>query len=303
MNRTFKIRKIGVGYFGFVILILFLFVSQSIAQEHLVIVGGGDRPAEAMSRFVEWAGGKDKAHILIIPWATEEPEASFKYLKEDFAPFRPKEIELAPIAPLTAEKKSAFLNQLKNATGVFFTGGDQVKVMNVLKDETLLQALKNRYKDGTVFGGTSAGTAIMSSQMITGEGDFTVIDGKKVETINGLGLLPDDVIVDQHFIKRQRENRLFGLILQNPSKLGVGIDEGTALLVTNNRYAEVVGASQVMVVKSKNHDGILTVFLIPSGKTLDLQKRLPVKSKVFKKTAQNAFSNNENNFESAFGAR
>lgn len=288
MNRAFSFNKSSGSSFGLIVLFLLLFASQIFAQEHLVIVGGGDRPGAAMSRFVEWAG-KDKAHILIIPWATAEPEASFKSLKEDFEPFRPKEIELAPIAPFTSEKKEAFLNQLKNATGVFFTGGDQVKIMDVLKDETLLQALKQRYKDGIVFGGTSAGTAIMSEQMITGEGDFTVIDGKKVETVQGLGLLPTDVIVDQHFIKRQRQNRLFGLILQNPLKFGVGIDEGTALLITDNRYAEVVGATQIMVVNSKKRDGILSVFLVPSGKTLDLKKRLPAKDKVFKKTTQSKF--------------
>lgn len=271
MNRFFKFRKININAFGLTSLILILFVSQSFAQEHLVIVGGGERPTAAMSKFVEWAG-KENAHILIIPWATAEPEESFKSFKETFEPFHPKEIELAPIAPLTNETKSAFLNQLKNATGVFFTGGDQVKVMDVLKDETLLQALKKRYKDGIVFGGTSAGTAIMSDKMITGEGDFTIIDGKKVETVKGLGLLPDNVIVDQHFIKRQRQNRLFGLILQNPSKFGVGIDEGTALVILDNRYGEVVGTSQVMVVNSSKKNGALNIFLLKPGEWLDLRK-------------------------------
>ncbi|MEP7037559.1 MAG: cyanophycinase [Acidobacteriota bacterium] len=278
MNRFFKFRKININAFGLTSLILILFVSQSFAQEHLVIVGGCERPTAAMSKFVEWAG-KENAHILIIPWATAEPEESFKSFKETFEPFHPKEIELAPIAPLTNETKSAFLNQLKNATGVFFTGGDQVKVMDVLKDETLLQALKKRYKDGIVFGGTSAGTAIMSDKMITGEGDFTIIDGKKVETVKGLGLLPDDVIVDQHFIKRQRQNRLFGLILQNPSKFGVGIDEGTALVILDNRYGEVVGTSQVMVVNSSKKNGALNIFLLKPGEWLDLRKHAPGKKR------------------------
>jgi cyanophycinase-like exopeptidase len=94
---------------------------QTNAQERLIIIGGGNRPTEAMSKFVQWAG-KENAHILIIPWATAEPEATFASLKKEFTPFNPKEIELAPIAPLTEEKKNKFLNQLKNATGVFFTG-------------------------------------------------------------------------------------------------------------------------------------------------------------------------------------
>lgn len=267
-----KFHSSRINHYALLSIIMILLFLQTNAQERLIIVGGGKRPELAMAKFVEWAG-KERAHILIIPWATSEPQASFEYLKKDLAAFNPKEIELAPIAPITEEKKSKFLNQLKNATGVFFTGGDQVKIMAVLKDESLLRTLKHSYSNGTVFGGTSAGAAIMSSQMITGEGDFTVIDGKKVQTSLGLGLLPDDVIVDQHFIKRQRENRLFGLILQNREKLGIGIDEDTALVLTDNRYGEVVGKSQIMMVAAQKNNGTLIIHLFQPGQRLDLRKR------------------------------
>ena len=154
-----------------------------------------------------------------------------------------------------------------------------MKVMDVLKDATLLRALKKSYEDGVVFGGTSAGTAIMSDKMITGEGDFTVIDGKQVEISQGLGLLPDDVIVDQHFIKRQRQNRLFGLILQNRRMYGIGIDEGAALLILDNRYGEVVGTSQVMIVNSSKKNGALNIFLLKPGEWLNLRKHAPGKKR------------------------
>lgn len=271
--HNFHLQKIN--HFALTVaLMLILLFSQANAQQRLVIVGGGERPKAAMSKFVEWAGGAGQARILFIPWATSEPEASFKYFKESLAAFSPQETEVAPVAPLTEEKKSKFLSQLKNATGVFFGGGDQTRIMTALKDESLLQALKQRYAAGTVFGGTSAGAAIMSAQMITGEGDFTVIDGSKVQTNLGLGLLPDYVIVDQHFIKRQRENRLFGLILQNPEKFGVGIDESTAILVTDNRFAEVVGASQVMLVSANaGQRQALIIYLAQPGDRFDLRKR------------------------------
>jgi len=249
---------------------------QARAQERLVIVGGGTRPQAAMAKFVEWAG-KEHSHILVIPWATEEPESAFDYFKKDLVAFNPETVEIAPVAPMTPEKKQKFLAQLAKATGVFFTGGDQVKIMNVLKDDSLLTELRKRYEAGVVFGGTSAGTAIMSRQMITGEGDFTVIDGKKVETSTGLGLLPDYIIVDQHFIKRQRQNRLFGLILQE-RKFGVGIDEDTALLVTDNRFAEVIGANQVMTVDPQR-DGSLVIRLLHPGEILDFRTRRPEKKR------------------------
>lgn len=257
-------------------IMLFTAFVRTQAQERLVIVGGGTRPQTAMAKFVEWAG-KERSRILVIPWATEEPESAFDYFKKDLVAFSPVTIELAPAAPMTPEKKQKFLAQLAKATGVFFTGGDQVKIMNVLKDESLLQDLRKRYAEGVVFGGTSAGTAIMSRQMITGEGDFTVINGKKVETSIGLGLLPDYIIVDQHFIKRQRQNRLFGLILQE-RKFGVGIDEDTALLVKDNRFAEVAGANQVMTVDPQR-DGSLVIRLLHSGEILDLRTRKPEKKR------------------------
>jgi cyanophycinase len=251
--------------------LLLAFVRSSGAQERLVLIGGGGRPAAAIARFVEWARG-ESAQILVITWATQDPKDAFASISKDFAPFHPKSIELAPVAPLNSATREQFLLQLKNATGVFFTGGDQARIMNVLKDATLLEALRARYHAGVVFGGTSAGTAIMSKRMITGEGDFTVIDGAKVQTSEGLGLLPADTIVDQHFIKRQRENRLFGLLLARQARLGVGIDENTALLVTDNARGEVVGASQVMLIDARRADDSLTIYLLRAGARIDLSK-------------------------------
>jgi cyanophycinase len=108
--------------------------------------------------------------------------------------------------------------------------------------------------------------------MITGEGDFTVIDGAKVETREGLGLLPG-AIVDQHFLKRQRENRLFGLILKYPEMLGVGVDQATALLVEDGLWGEVAGDGQVMLVDGRHEPGALLVRLFKNGERIDLAKR------------------------------
>jgi len=238
------------------------------AGERLVIVGGGDRPKEAMSRFVEWAGGPENCRILVISWATEEPKESFDYFREDLAALKPAVVEPAPPRPLTASGKAVFLGQLSRATGVFFTGGDQSRIMEVLRDAELIGALRARYQAGVVFGGTSAGAAIMSERMITGEGDFTVIDAAKVEIRPGLGLLPG-VIVDQHFIKRQRENRLFSLVLAHPEERGIGIDENTAILVEDGHKAEVVGTSLVMLVDAHEKDA-LVLRLLRAGQTFEV---------------------------------
>jgi cyanophycinase len=265
------VRRAGVGC------VIVALAASASARERLVLVGGGERPAAAMRRFVEWAGGAS-ARLLVISWATDYPKESFDSFAEDVAPLRPASVEPAPTRPLTPDGRAAFLAQLEKATGVFFTGGDQVKIMDVLADAPLAEALRARYRAGVVFGGTSAGTAIMSSVMITGNGNFDVIDGGQVETKTGLGLLRG-TIVDQHFIARKRQNRLFGLILRHPDRLGVGVDEDTALLVVDNRFAEVVGAGRVTTVDARGRAGALVMYLLEPGRRFDLRKRVPIGSK------------------------
>jgi cyanophycinase len=245
------------------------------AGEKLVLLGGGPRPPEALARFVEWAGNGD-SHLLVVTWASAEPLESYASLEKDLRLYRPASIESAPFAPLAAGDKPKLLAAVKRATGIFFGGGDQGRIMDVLEDRELADALRARYRDGVVFAGTSAGTACMSALMITGGGDQTVLDGQRVEVRDGLGLLPD-VILDQHFLKRQRQNRLFGLVLDHPRLLGVGVDEGTALAVRNNRHAEVVGPGPVMMVDAVAGTDDLVVSLVRPGEAFDLKARKRVR--------------------------
>jgi cyanophycinase len=248
-------------------------------ETRLVIIGGGDRPPEALARFVTWAGGRE-ARVLVLSWASGEPRESCEAILEELLPHSPGEAACGPhatldasgkAAPLDAGRTKAALDALARATGVFFTGGDQARIMDVLADPELLAALRARFAAGAVVGGTSAGAAVMSPRMITGEGDFTVVDGDKVETRPGLGLV-EGVIVDQHFVKRQRENRLFGLVLKHPGERGVGIDEDTALLVRGGHRAEVVGKGPVMLVDATGEDR-LAITLLRSGQQTDLRHR------------------------------
>lgn len=246
--------------------------SAAAAERRLVAIGGGDWPEAASRRFVEWSGGP-RARLLLVLWATSVPDESYEDMRAEFAKHGPAAIERAPLAPLDAEKRARLLEQLEAATGVFFSGGDQVRIMAVLgPDADLLQRVRARYAAGVAFGGTSAGTAAMTTPMITGEGDFTVIDGRKVETAPGLDLLPG-VVLDQHFVKRQRQNRLFGLVLDQPRLLGVGVDEATAVLVRDDRRAEVVGRGQVLVVDGRAGRGRLRVDVLRDGQAFDLRRR------------------------------
>lgn len=254
-------------------LLLHIFALASFGQQRLFVVGGGSRPVDGMKKFVEWSGGPN-AKLLMITWASGVPEESFEALKKGFGQFPHKSLEHAAMRPLDAEKRAKFVEQLKSATGVFFSGGDQNRIMDVLADEELLKLIREKYLKGTPFGGTSAGAAVISDPMMTGDADLKIIDGSKVGVRKGLGLLPN-VIFDQHFLVRQRHNRLLGLVMQNPKMLGIGIDEDTAVLVEDNRKLTVVGATKVLFVHSTRSNKEFAMAILGPNETFDLKKRKP----------------------------
>lgn len=251
--------------------LLLLLSIPAFAQQRLLVVGGGERPADAMKKFVEWSGGA-KSRVLVVSWASGEPEASFESLRKQFTESGAGEVVHAPVRPLDADKRKQFIDAMATATGVFFSGGDQNRIMDVLADEELYKLLKEKYSKGIAFGGTSAGAALMSDPMMTGEADLKVLDGTKVGVRKGLGLLPG-VIFDQHFLIRQRHNRLFGLVLVNPTMLGIGIDEDTAVLIEDNQRLTVAGATQVMFAHAPKGRQPLQVSFLKPGEKFDVKKR------------------------------
>lgn len=245
----------------------------AFGQQRLLVIGGGERPAEAMKQFVAWSGGQ-RSTILVITWASGVPDESFASLKKQFTEAGAGNVLDAPRRPLDEKGRAEFMRMLEQASGVFFSGGDQNRIMDVLADEPLLTSLRARYAAGVPFGGTSAGAAVMSDPMMTGDADLKLLDGKKVGVRKGLGLVPN-VIFDQHFLVRQRHNRLFGLVIENPRMLGIGIDEDTAVLIEDNRRLQVVGKTQVMFVHSRSGRQPFQVSFLNSGERFDLRERRP----------------------------
>jgi cyanophycinase len=140
--------------------------------------------------------------------------------------------------------------------------------MDAVKNTPVYEAIMHAHNNGAVIAGTSAGAAVMSLKMITGnqlkhpeaEGGFTTIENENIEIAEGLGLLKD-VIIDQHFIRRQRLNRLIAASAENPDQLCVGIDESTAIIV-NGDTASVIGIGQVVVLKNKTGPAVVKEGLI-----------------------------------------
>lgn len=151
-------------------------------------------------------------------------------------------------APQSITEQYDFVRNLQQATGVFFSGGDQSLIMDTFQipgGSMVQRALVEAYHNGIVFGGTSAGTAIMSRNMITG----SIQDDGQVPIGIGLGFLPPHVIVDQHFSQRDREARLLRAKTQSGTKIAIGIDEDTAIIVRNKSEIRVDGDHSVRIYR------------------------------------------------------
>lgn len=242
--------------------LLLLFSLAGLADTTLFLFGGGARPVGALQEFVKASGG-DQGRFLVIPWASEDNEGA-ENIQKDLAKLTRAKIDIISNNASQVEK------QISDATGIFFAGGDQVKAMEIMKSFSVKSLLQKRFADGVAFAGTSAGTAIMSQRMITGEGDFTVIDGKAVEVSEGLGLLPYEVIVDQHFVIRSRFNRLAGVVLSTKA-LGIGVDENNALVIYNNTSAKLFGETEALFFTPENAQK-LSIDLFKKNDFIDLKK-------------------------------
>ncbi|MFL5812069.1 MAG: cyanophycinase [Bdellovibrionia bacterium] len=231
------------------ILALLFIASSAVAQERLIVLGGSlEFPKEAVTKFVEWTKGKSKkAKVLVIPWATRYPDYAENIIKQLKPHLGDDAFVVAPGFPLSPARKKLFLKQLEEATGVFFTGGGQERILKTIEDNEIRSAIAKKFKDGTPFAGTSAGTAIMSNIAIIAENDPTPTGDPNLVTGPGLCLLPSHVIVDQHFIVRDREARLKFLMMANPGTIGVGIDEPAGFIVEDG-VGKAVGPSAVVVL-------------------------------------------------------
>lgn len=246
--------------------LLALSSSSASATDHLILFGGGDMPASGKAKFVEWAGGT-QARILVIPWSSgytrEESLASYK---AEFLPAGAAVVDIAPAKDDVAANMGTLLASLDQYTAIFFTGGVQTRTTEVLASYPALRAkFHSLYHQGIVFAGTSAGTAIMSQTMLTGDGDVTLIGPGIFPTQDGLGLL-DHVIVDQHFIIRQRLNRLISVLMEHTETTAVGVDEGTALAIEGGCRGTVLGPKQVIIIR-KNGPNTMNLEVVAPGST------------------------------------
>ncbi len=228
----------------------------------LLIVGGGPIPDAIVERFVALAGGAGKARIVIFPMASEYADSGVEMAEH----CRRLGASADRVFLTHAEADTdAAARRLDGITGIWFGGGDQSRLTAALLHTPVQAAIAARYREGAVVGGTSAGAAVMTTPMITGDelhpggnrppekdssDAFMTIARENVVTAEGFGLLPG-AIVDQHHVRRRRNNRLLSLVLENPTLVGVGIDESTALEVGPAGVWKVLGESVAVVYDAR----------------------------------------------------
>jgi cyanophycinase len=262
--------------------------AEQARRSPLLVIGGAERHGAGgtaiLRRFVELAGGT-AARIIVIATASEQPailEAEYAALLTGLGAGHVAALRLTT---RTQANEAAAVHALAAATGVFFTGGDQLRITTVLGGTRTDSALQRLVRDGTVvLAGTSAGAAMMSATMILG-GDSPGVTRAGVRTGPGLEFLPG-VLIDMHFAERGRLNRLLSAVALYPHELGLGIDEDTAILADGDCF-EVLGTGAVTVVDAGAASDIrvpvegpitLTgarIHVLPAGCRFELSGRRP----------------------------
>ena len=257
----------------------------------LVIIGGHeDRSGEKriLRAVAERLG--DDGKIVVCTIASSEPESLWKEYETAFRAIGVPHVFRLELETREEASTPRAMRILEGATGVFFTGGDQLKITSQLGDTPVFSRVQEIFEAGGVIAGTSAGASAMSETMlVANNGDASYRIKSALLMAPGLGLA-QDMLIDQHFSQRGRMARLIGAVSQNPRVLGVGIDENTAIIVEHNRRFQVLGEGAVYVVdgSTTSYSNIgdedtdrtlssfgLTIHMLSQGDRFELETRTP----------------------------
>ena len=253
----------------------------------IMAIGGAEDKLDdkvILSTFVQIAGGR-AARIAIVPTASSIEAAGERY-KAIFLGLGAAGAEVVYIADRDDANGDAPIELLQDATGIFLTGGNQLRLAAIVNGTRVAELVRERNAAGAIVAGTSAGASILSSHMVAFGAAGPTPRQRMATMVQGFGLVPD-VIVDQHFRQRDRIGRLLALVAANPGLLGLGVDEDTAALFDHDGALDVVGRNSITIVDGsrmysdvfqvKGHGAITisgaVLHVLTAGRRFDLKKR------------------------------
>lgn len=215
----------------------------------LIIIGGAEDKKKDMTILKEVCSQIDseKDEIVITTVATELPETVGKQYMDIFKSLGMKKISILDVSSRPDSFNEEKLRMVQNSALIFFTGGDQLRITSILGGTPLYKSFLDKHKEGCIFVGTSAGASVMSDTMVIEGPDEESPRKCTLKMAPGLGLIKD-VLIDQHFAQRGRIGRLLVGIAENPQSLGIGIDEDTAIMVSQSGSFSVIGSGAVYVI-------------------------------------------------------
>lgn len=219
----------------------------------LVIIGGAEdkRTDKAILKEVIKLSGGENSRIALITTATNSPEDAGREYEKLFGELGASSVVSTNIACRESANNIEGLKILRDATCIFFVGGDQLRISSILGGTEVHRLIRKLYEEGRVIAGTSAGASMMSEIMVVEGKDEEAPRKCTLKMAPGMGLL-EGVIIDQHFNQRGRIGRLLAAVAQNPNVLGIGIDEDTAMIVNKKLEFIVEGSGVVTVVDGRD---------------------------------------------------
>lgn len=215
-----------------------------------------------LKRVVQEIGGPDK-HIIVITTASSIPEEVGQGYLNAFDKIGCTKVEILNIRNRDEARSPENIERAKHCDGIMFSGGDQLRLTSIFGGTEFLEIIQRGYfEEKLVIAGTSAGAMAMSNTMIyQGKSDIAHLKGE-VKLTTGLAFMKD-VIIDSHFVKRGRFNRLAQAVASNPACTGIGLGEDTGVIVTNGNMMEVIGSGAVIIIDGKDirHSNITDVSL------------------------------------------
>ena len=260
----------------------------------LIVIGGHEDKVGDKQVLSEVARRTGSGKLVITTVASSEPAGLFEEYERVFRRLGVKHISKLGIKERAEATDDRKVRTLDDATAVFFTGGDQLKITSQIGDTPIYKRITEIYESGGVIAGTSAGASVMCETMIVGGGDeqsHRVEDSLRLAP--GLGLI-QGMVIDQHFAERGRMGRLLGAIAQNPKNIGIGVDEDTAIVIEREQGFYVIGRGAVSVIDGagitysniaeEQADATASMYdvklhVLSQGDRLDLSTRRPEKLK------------------------